>query len=104
MKSYVMTDREKQAIKNVLFFAYRNAPGEPKTDAQINASIENDIRLIIANRKRKQIKWQTDKITNAINELISNLPPCATFEAWSIEDETGTHFELGITLPNIRVR
>ncbi len=104
MKTYVMTEQEKQAIKRVLFFVYRNAPGSPKTDAQINAEVENDIKEIIKHRKRKQAQQQYNRIANALNALIADLPEQATCEAWVIDDETGAHFELGITLPNVRIR
>ncbi len=104
MKSYVMTNREKQAIERVLFFAYRNAPGNTLTDAQISSQVFCDIKEIIKHRKRKQAQQQYNRIANAINDIIAGLPDQATCEAWVIDDETGAHFELGITLPNVRIR
>ena len=104
MKSYVMTDREKQAIERALFFAYRNTPGNQKTDAQIASQVFCDIKEIVKHRKRKQAQQQYNRIANAINALIAELPEQATCEAWVIDDETGAHFELGITLPNVRIR
>lgn len=104
MKTYVMTEQESAAIRQALTFAYRNAPGNTLTDAQIASQVFCDIKEIIKHRKRKQAQQQYNRIANAINALIADLPEQATCEAWVLDDETGAHFELGITLPNVRIR
>lgn len=104
MKTYVMTERESAAIRQALTFAYRNKPGNTLTDEQIASQVFCDIKEIIKHRKRKQAQQQYNRIASALNALIADLPEQATCEAWVIDDETGAHFELGITLPNVRIR
>jgi hypothetical protein len=104
MKTYVMTDREKQAIKNVLFFAYRNAPGNQKTDDQIRADVECDIMQIIKNRRahaNKHAKYVKDLVAAFIAELPDTVK---SLECYTVEDADALHFEIGFTLPNIRLR
>lgn len=104
MKSCVMTNREKQAIERVLFFAYRNTPGNQKTDDQIRADVERDIMLIIKNR-RAHANRHAEYIKNLVAAFIAELPDTVkSLECYTVEDADALHFEIGFTLPNIRVR
>lgn len=99
-----MTEQEKQAIKKVLFFAYRNAPGNQKTDEQISADVERDIMLIIENRRAHTNK-HGQHVKNLVNAFIAELPDTVqNLECYTVEDDDALHFEIGFTLPNIRVR